>query len=186
MYRKNSHCSFCGSRFPEGAPWPRRCGVCGNGSYLNPLPVAVVLQPVGSGLVVVRRNIEPQKGTLTLPGGYIDCGETWQEAAGRELREETGIETDAGKIGLFDVQNGLDDTLVIFGLASPKPVDAFHPFSSDETQEVLLIERPIELGFTMHTDVVARYFAGERGKGAASRQAGRGGPGCGRRGHAPR
>ena len=132
---------------------------CGNSSYLNPLPVAVVLQPVGNGLVVIRRNIEPQKGTFTLPGGYIDCGETWQEAASRELREETGIETDAGAIGLFDVQNGLDDTLVIFGLAQWLPRSVLQPFSSDETQEVVLIDQPTELGFSMHTLVVARYFA---------------------------
>ncbi len=158
MYEKNSHCSFCGNRFPRTAPWPRHCPTCGNSSYLNPIPVAVVLQPVGDGLVVIRRNIEPRKGTLTLPGGYIDCGESWQEAAGRELREETGIVADAGEIGLYDVQNGLDDTLVIFGLAQWLPQSVLQPFSSPETQEVVLIDRPIELGFTMHTLVVARYF----------------------------
>ncbi|RNC64948.1 MAG: NUDIX domain-containing protein [Desulfuromonadales bacterium] len=159
MHEKNSHCTFCGSRFPDGASWPRRCPACGNASYLNPLPVAVVLQPVADGLVVIRRNIDPQKGTLTLPGGYIDCGETWQEAARRELREETGIDTDDGEITLYDVQNGLDETLVIFGLAEPKPRSVLQPFSSEETQEVLLIDRPMELGFVMHTNVVARYFA---------------------------
>jgi ADP-ribose pyrophosphatase YjhB (NUDIX family) len=160
MYEKHSHCSFCGSRFPQAAPWPRHCTTCGNSSYLNPIPVAVVLQPVGEGLIVIRRNIEPKKGTLTLPGGYIDCGESWQEAALRELREETGIDATGTEISLYDVQNGLDDTLVIFGLAAWQPRSVLQPFSSDETQEVVLIERPIELGFTMHTDVVARFFAG--------------------------
>ncbi|WP_298438889.1 NUDIX domain-containing protein [Geobacter sp.] len=160
MHEKNSHCTYCGARFPEGAPWPRRCSVCHNSSYLNPLPVAVVLQPVGEGLVVIRRNIEPRKGTLTLPGGYIDCGETWQQAARRELYEETGIDAgDGDEITLYDVQNGFDDTLVIFGLAPPKPREILRPFSSPETQEVRLIDRPIELGFPMHTDVVRRYFA---------------------------
>jgi len=163
MHEKNSHCSYCGTRFPDRLPWPRRCAACRNSSYLNPLPVAVVLQPVGEGLVVVRRNIEPRKGTLTLPGGYIDCGETWQEAARRELREETGIDADGDGMTLYDVQNGFDDTLVIFGLAAPKPSEILRPFSSPETQEVVLIDSPMELGFSMHTEVVRRYFA-ERGE----------------------
>jgi ADP-ribose pyrophosphatase YjhB (NUDIX family) len=121
--------------------------------------VVVVLLPVGEGLVVVRRNIEPQKGTLTLPGGYIDIGETWQEGARRELLEETGIDIDGSLISLYDVRNGLDNTLVIFGLAERQPGEVLKPFSSKETQEVALIEGPTELGFPLHTAVVARYFS---------------------------
>ena len=43
MPAKNSHCSFCGAPFAPGAPWPRKCGACGNTSFLNPAPVAVLL-----------------------------------------------------------------------------------------------------------------------------------------------
>lgn len=165
MVKKNSHCSFCGASFNEGQKWPRHCGNCGNTSYLNPLPVVVVLLPVGRGLVVIRRNIEPQKGTLTLPGGYLDLGETWQEGARRELHEETGIDISRSEVRLYDVQNGLDDTLVIFGLAEKQLDQVLQPFRSEETQEVVLIKGPIKLGFPMHTDVVARYFSelGENG-----------------------
>ena len=159
MLEKNSHCSYCGKRFSESALWPRTCNVCGNTAYLNPLPVAVVLLPLDNGVIVIRRNIEPQKGTLTLPGGYIDVGETWQEAASRELLEETGIAVDRDEIILYDVQNGLDNTLVVFGLAAKQPLHALKPFASEETQEVVLIDRPIELGFSMHTQVMRRYFA---------------------------
>ena len=159
MQKKNTHCSYCGYRFDDAQGWPRRCGSCGNTSYLNPLPVVVVLLPVDRGLVVIRRNIEPQKGTLTLPGGYLDLGETWQEGARRELYEETGIDISGSDIRLYDVQNGLDDTLVIFGLAEKQPHEVLQPFRSEETQEVVLIEEPIQLGFPMHTDVAARYFS---------------------------
>lgn len=157
MPEKHSHCAFCGAWFAD-QPWPRRCISCGQTSYLNPLPVVVALVPVAGGLVVVRRNIEPKKGTLTLPGGYVDLKESWQEGAVRELREETGIVVAAGEVRLYDVQNGLDDTLVIFGLAAPQPLALLKPFTSVETQEVTLIHRPIELGFPNHTRIVARYF----------------------------
>jgi len=158
MPEKHSHCSFCGARFDAG-PWPRKCRRCGNTSYINPLPVVVALVPVGRGLVVVRRNIEPSKGTLTLPGGYIDLDETWQQGAVRELHEETGIVLGLEEVTLYDVQNGLDQTLVIFGLATPQPPGQLRPFRSKETQEVTLIDRPVELGFPNHTRIVARYFA---------------------------
>jgi len=158
MHEINSHCSYCGSRFPSESPWPRSCLGCGNRSYLNPLPVVVVLLPIGRGLVLIRRNTEPRKGTLTLPGGYIDLGETWQEAGARELSEETGIEISGSELTLYDVMNGLDGTLVVFGLAGECAPEALRPFTSEETQEVVLIDGPRELGFSMHTQVVGRYF----------------------------
>lgn len=164
MYEKNSHCSYCGNPFVAFQRWPRLCGFCGHTSYLNPLPVAVVLIPVGAGLVVIRRNTEPAIGTLTLPGGYIDFGETWQEAGSREAREETNINVSGEELRLYDVMNGLDGTLVVFGLASHRPASTLKPFSSEETQEVILIEDPIELGFSMHTEIAARFFAETRSR----------------------
>jgi ADP-ribose pyrophosphatase YjhB (NUDIX family) len=165
MLEKNSCCSFCGTRFPGIEPWPITCLRCGNRSYLNPIPVVVLLVPLGDGLVVTRRNIEPQKGTLVLPGGYLDLGETWQEGAARELHEETGIQISASEISLYDVRNGLDNTLVIGGLAQKQPRSCLQPFSSAETQEIALIEEPAELGFPLHTLWVRRYFAGTGNEG---------------------
>ena len=159
MLEINSHCSYCGSRYREAESWPRHCKSCHNTSYLNPLPVVVALLPMGNGLIVIRRNIEPKRGTLNLPGGYLDLNETWQQGACRELREETGIDICEQEISLYDVRNGLDRTLVIFGLAKPQPIELFKPFSSTETQEVVLTEEPIELGFPMHAEVMRRFFA---------------------------
>jgi ADP-ribose pyrophosphatase YjhB (NUDIX family) len=162
MFAKNSCCSHCGTRFPDAGLWPVTCHSCGNTNYLNPVPVVVLLVPVGEGLVVARRNIEPRKGTLVLPGGYLDIGETWQEGARRELYEETGILISPGDISLYDVSNGLDNTLVVSGLAARQPRSCMKPFSSSETQEIALIKEPVELGFPLHNLLIRRYFA-ERG-----------------------
>src|SRR4029079_9297124 len=98
---RNSHCGWCGALFAV-ATWPRAC-VCGNTSYANPIPVAVVLLPVGDGLLTIRRGIPPQLGKLALPGGFMELGETWQESAARELREETGIVVAPAGFTVFDV-----------------------------------------------------------------------------------
>jgi ADP-ribose pyrophosphatase YjhB (NUDIX family) len=159
MLEKNSCCTYCGTRYPTDEAWPKACRSCGNTNYLNPIPVVVLLLPVGNGLVVARRNIEPQIGTLVLPGGYLDLGETWQEGAQRELYEETGILISPDDISLYDVSNGLDNTLVISGLAARQPLDCLKPFSSDETQEIALIEQPVELGFPLHNLLIWRFFS---------------------------
>lgn len=42
-------------------------------------------------ILVVLRKYEPFKGMFALPGGHVDAGESWRNAAIRELREETGV-----------------------------------------------------------------------------------------------
>ncbi len=160
---QHSHCSYCGTRYPDDATWPRTCPGCTETTWHNPLPVAMVLFPVmtgdGTGLVVVRRDIEPARGELALPGGFIETGETWQEAAVRELREETGIPAEAGRVRLFDVISTAA-TINIFALLPARHADDLPaPAPTDETIEWLVITRPRELAFTTSTTAVARYFA---------------------------
>jgi len=158
---KNSHCSYCGARFAEGAPWPRRCTACGNTSYLNPLPVAVLLQPVDGGLLAIRRAIAPV-GKLALPGGFIDTGEGWQAAAARELREETGIQIDPGGIHEARVLSAPDGTLLVFGLAAPLAAGDLPPFTpSAETSERVIVRGATDdMAFPLHAQVVREYFSG--------------------------
>jgi ADP-ribose pyrophosphatase YjhB (NUDIX family) len=156
------HCTFCGARFTRGQAWPRRCGACGQTSYRNPLPVAVAVQPVGAGLLVVRRGIPPAREQLALPGGFIDDGEAWQKAAVRELFEEVGLQADPDAVRLFDTLSAPDGTLLVFGLL-PALADASSLPPSTANEETLgweIIDGPTELGFSLHTEVADRFFKG--------------------------
>ena len=158
-YTKNSHCSYCGSQFPTGLSWPRRCPTCSNLTYLNPLPVAVVLLPVDAGLLLVRRTNAPQAGELAFPGGFIGMRETWQEAGARELREETGITLAATDLRLFDTRSAPDGTLLVFGLAPHQQTADLPPFvPTNETSEAVLMPGPGPLAFSTHTEAADRWW----------------------------
>jgi ADP-ribose pyrophosphatase YjhB (NUDIX family) len=160
MPDRYAHCTFCGARFSRNQPWPRRCAACGETSYLNPKPVAVAVQPVGAGLLVVRRAIPPARTLLALPGGYIDAGETWQAAAARELSEETGLTANPAAVRLYDTVSAPDGTLLVFGLlpalASQSALPA--PAPNDESLGWEILPGPADLGFTVHTEIATRYF----------------------------
>ncbi|MEV6929963.1 NUDIX domain-containing protein [Dactylosporangium sp. NPDC051485] len=161
----HDHCSYCGAAYPQGSAWPRVCAACGETTWLNPTPVAVTLLPVdtgnGRGVLVVRRNIPPFIGELALPGGFIEVGETWQEAAVRELREETTILADPGDVRLFDVHS-VPRSILVFGLLPARPLAELPTsVSNEETQGIEIALEPAQLCFPAHTDMLAAYFASE-------------------------
>ena len=161
MADRYAHCTFCGARFTPNQSWPRRCAACGQTSYRNPSPVAVAVQPVGAGLLAVRRGIPPAQGRLALPGGFIDLNETWQAAAARELVEETGVVANPDSVRLYDTVSAPDGTLLVFGLfpALTGPSELPPAPVTEECLELAVLDGPVELGFTLHTAVANRYFA---------------------------
>ena len=88
-----TYCPKCGARtFVERNEKAKQCTTCGFVYYFNPSSaVACFIRNSKGELLLVRRAKEPAKGTLDLPGGFIDMAETGEEGVIREVKEETGM-----------------------------------------------------------------------------------------------
>ncbi|KAA0011912.1 NUDIX hydrolase [Billgrantia pellis] len=70
------------------------CGACGFVYYDNPKVIAGAIIEREGRLLLCQRGIPPRVGTWTLPAGFMERGESVEEAAQREVMEETGIQTE--------------------------------------------------------------------------------------------
>lgn len=65
------------------------------------LTVDIIIQTEG-GVVLIKRQKPPYQEKWCLPGGFVDIGETVEEAAKREAKEETGLEVRIERlVGVF-------------------------------------------------------------------------------------
>ena len=131
--RTLNFCSNCGAslRFGsiDGEDRDRlSCPECGHIAYVNPRLVVTTLPITESGeLVLLRRGIEPGRGSWAQPGGFLEIDETVHQAAVRETREETGLIIEPGEIiGLYTRLEAAVVTIafearVVGGTASPTP-----------------------------------------------------------------
>jgi ADP-ribose pyrophosphatase YjhB (NUDIX family) len=96
-------CSECAAtlefRVPEGDQLPRYvCPACGTIHYQNP-KLVVGCVPVHEGRILLcRRAIEPRLGFWTVPAGFMENGETLQQAAARESKEEALADVEIGSL----------------------------------------------------------------------------------------
>ncbi len=89
-----NYCPGCGSKLvprDDGESLRPHCPSCGRHYYSNPVPASCCFVFQGDALLFAQRAVEPCIGSWTLPGGFVELGETTAEAALRELYEETGL-----------------------------------------------------------------------------------------------
>jgi 8-oxo-dGTP diphosphatase len=83
------------------------CANCGFVHYRNPAPAAGAVVFDSGRLLLVRRAHPPYVGKWTVPAGFIEWGESPEDTAVRELKEETNLDIELQ--GLFHVYAGHDD-----------------------------------------------------------------------------
>lgn len=62
--------------------------------YKNPIPTVDVIVEDNSRILMIKRKNEPYRGYLALPGGFVNEGEKIEDAARREINEETSLNID--------------------------------------------------------------------------------------------
>lgn len=137
--------------------------------------------PLDCEILLVRRGRDPFKGRWALPGGFLDMEETVEACARRELREETGAETDAFDfilLGLFD-RPGRDPRgrTISAAYLVQAPREAFDPAAGDDAAEARFFRADAlppadELAFD-HADILHDALS------LVEAAAGRHGGGCG-------
>lgn len=89
-------CPHCGVPSTPSSERYFECAVCRYRLHFNNTVAVAVLAVNSKGeLLFIRRARDPGKGKLALPGGFVDAGETAEDATRREVMEELGVEVSA-------------------------------------------------------------------------------------------
>ena len=136
-------CPVCGGSLQPVSVKSMKCKECGFEYFINASAAYVALIYDSQGrLLVVRRSREPARGTLDLPGGFAEPGETAEEGVRREVHEETNLTVLEAEY-LFSLPNvyhysNIDiPTLDMFYLCKVDGVEALAP--ADDAAECMWI-----------------------------------------------
>jgi ADP-ribose pyrophosphatase YjhB (NUDIX family) len=115
------YCCYCGSKLAlrqvagdtEPRPW---CEQCKLAHYQNPKILVAAFLHCGDKLLWTKRGIEPFKGLWAFPAGYAENGESLQQAAARELQEETGLQIDHKSMVPMSISSvlAIDQVYIVF------------------------------------------------------------------------
>jgi hydroxymethylpyrimidine/phosphomethylpyrimidine kinase len=163
-YLPPAFCAVCGTALGRepGDSGHLSCTSCGSVHYRNPLPATALLVMDGGKLMLVKRAVEPGRGLLSLPGGFMETGETPLECGARELLEETGLVL--REASLFALES--DETVYGGIMLAAYEVTSWSgiPLPGDDASAIVWVTpgRAPALAFRAHDRLVARLM--ERGQ----------------------
>ncbi len=113
-------------------------------AYKNSIVLVAIYVCIGERILWIRRGIAPQVGKWAIPGGYMEQGETPEQAACRELLEETCIRVEPDDLTLVSVST-------LLHMAQTHLVFRCHLDSQPESQTT---EEALELGWFAESELV--------------------------------
>jgi 8-oxo-dGTP diphosphatase len=162
-----NYCPICSSELEpvnDGERVVPFCADCERFYYRNPVPAACCFVVRDDKLLFVQRSIEPCKGMWSFPGGFVELGESSEEAALRELNEETGlVGTKLRLIGANTQQSPYAGAVLVLGYLveewSGEPVAATDAMAAGFFERN---QRP-ELAFQVHKELLLLFDGLGRG-----------------------
>lgn len=167
-----NYCGNCGHsitlQIPAGDDRERHCcNNCGSIHYFNPRIIVACLPTWKNKIMLCKRGIEPRLDYWTLPGGFMEQGETTEEGAIRETWEETRAEVEIEHLhGIYNMPQ-INQVYFIYKAAMKSSTFETTP----ESTEIKLVEpKDIpwnSLAFTVMKKTLEQYVqnvpSGNRG-----------------------
>jgi mutator protein MutT len=166
-YRHFNHCPRCGAPGTgERSGNPFGCQACGFVLFLNAASaVAAFVIGAGNRVLYTRRAKDPAQGKLGMPGGFVDEGETAEDALRREVTEEVGLELQTLRYlcsypNTYEYRDVRYHTLDLFFVAAP--VDPASARSLDAVEAIEWLDpatiAPADIAFDSMRRALADYL----------------------------
>jgi 8-oxo-dGTP diphosphatase len=158
-----NYCPICGSKLitkNENGAKRHFCKVCNRFIYKNPVPVvAGVIPDSENRILLIQRGIEPCKGSWALPSGFIETNETPQECIVREMKEETGLDTQIKEVlGIYQQQGWRYSSIIT--IAFILNIEGGKPKAGDDADNLSFFSsnKIPEIPFSSHRKILKDYF----------------------------
>jgi 8-oxo-dGTP diphosphatase len=163
------YCPRCGAKMIEKTVDHKKrkvCPVCKFVYYHNPVPAAGVVIEKEGKILLVKRKYEPYKGDWCLPAGFMEYGESPEQCAIRETKEELNVDVELE--GLYGVYSGKDDprTHAVLVMYWAKIIGGdLKP--GDDAEEIEFFAKdkvPSNIAFLAHRQIIKEFFQIKRPK----------------------